>query len=131
MNTPTYYQYKDLKLSTKSYSDNQKVRIWENNGSTNSLKLKSTKIYNIAENVIERHSANTYSRIPMVNSATKDKMLDFIVQDGDFILEGKMRNGKICMTKRLQNIPVFEEEYKRLGNLALRFCKKLDRFMRR
>lgn len=131
MNTPTYYQYKDLKLSTKSYSDKQKVRIWENHSFENSLKLKSTKVYNFAENVIERHTENTYSRIPMVNSATKDKMMDFIIQDGNFILEGKMKNGKICMTKRLQNIPVFAEEYKKIGNLALRFCKKLEHFIPR
>lgn len=131
MNTTPYYSYKDVKLSTKEYKDMKKVRLWNDIQPDNTLKLKSSKIYDMANNTIERKSETTFSRIPMVNSATKDKLLDFVVEDGRFFLQGKMRNGEIEHISSLKYYPIEPKHYKKLGNLALRFCNKVERFLHR
>ena len=131
MNTTPYYSYKDVKLSVKDYNDRKKVRLWDNVPQDNTLKLKATKFYDMSENFIERSSEKTYSKIPMVNSATKDKLLDFVVEDGRFFLQGKMRNGEIEHISSLKYYPIEPKHYKKLGNLALRFCKKVDKYIHR
>ena len=129
--TNTYYSYKSSKVSTKEKTGEKKVRLWDKVGGDNDLRLRSTKIYDTVDNTIERSMGKTYSKIPMTNAATRDKLLNFVVEDGQFLLEGKIKNGEIRQITKLQGYPVEEMEYKQLGNLALRFCKKIEKYLHR
>ena len=54
----------------------------------------------------------------MVNQANKGKTLDFLVKEGDFLLEGKQCDGKIVEIVQKKMFPACKESFDKLGNLA-------------
>lgn len=121
-----YFAYKCMFVSKKDYSDLEKIRLWKASPNDSSvMKLVSVKGYDKESNFIERSCGNRYSKIPMVNQANKGKTLDFLVKEGDFLLEGKQCDGKIVEIVQKKMFPACKESFDKLGNLARRYCSKL------
>ncbi len=121
-----YFNYKNYSLSIKPNGEDVRVRLWRRLAQDNrALKLKATKDYDYENRNIIRSGDKTFSQLPMSEKYNKGKLCEFFVLDDSFKVKGKMQNGMIREVSELENFPLLENQFAKLGGTAKRLCKKL------